>query len=122
MELYYRSRKDSDATWTKEILLSKGVDFVFDPKMGVEGDRIVVVFGGYTKDGNQAVARPHPSDVFVTTSRDGGKTWRPPARVTDNAKAGVCSTRPEVMLYKGNIHLFYEAGALMYQRRAFPEE
>lgn len=121
-EIYYRSRKDSDSAWTKEILLSKGLDFAFDPQMAVEGDNIVVVFGGYKKDGSRAVARLHPSDIFVTSSRDGGKTWRPPTRVTDNAKAGVCSNRPKVALHNGYIHLFYEAAALMYQRRAFPEE
>jgi len=121
-EVYYRNRKDLDSVWTKEILLSKGLDFTFDPQIAVEGNNIVVVFSGYKRDGNRAVARLHPSDIFVTSSRDGGKIWRPLTRATDNAKAGVCSNRPKVALHNGYLHLFYETAALMYQRRPFPEE
>jgi hypothetical protein len=121
-EVYYRSRRDSDAAWGKEILLSAGLDFAFDPAMAVEGDCVVVVFGGYSKDGNRAVARLHPSDIFMTTSRDGGKTWRPLVRVTDNEQAGRTSIGLQVVLHQGVIHLFYVAGPLTYQRRAFPSD
>jgi len=121
-ELYYRHRRDSDPTWSKEILLSKGLDFTFDPSMAAEGEHIVVVFGGYKRDGIRAVARLHPSDIFFTTSGDGGKTWKPVARITSNATSGQTSIRPQVALHKGMIHLFYEAGSLVYQRRAFPKD
>ena len=121
-EVYYRSRKDSDAAWGKEVLLSGGLDFAFDPAMAVEGDCVVVVFGGYRKDRNRAVARLHPSDIFLTTSGDGGKTWRPLTRVTDNAQARRTSVRPKVVLRQGMIHLFYGDGSLTYQRRPFPSD
>lgn len=121
-ELYYRSRKDSDSEWKKEILLSKGLDFTYDPDMAVQGKHVVVVFAGYKKDKNRAVARLHPSDIFFTTSFDGGKTWKLPTRITDNAKTGLSSTRPQVVLHNGVIHLFYVAGAFKYQRRVFPND
>ena len=119
-ELFYRSRKDSAAVWTKEILLSKGLDFTFDPDMAAEGENIVVVWAGYARDERRAVPSLHPSDIYYTVSLDGGKTWKPAARVTDHAKSGVVSARPQVILYKGVIHLFYESGNYNYQRRLFP--
>lgn len=119
-ELYYRSRKDSDSAWTKEILLSKGLDFAFDPHVAVEGENIVVVWAGYPKDEKMAVPWFHPSDIYFTTSRDGGRTWKPAARLTDNAKAGTASINPQVVLHQGVIHLFYSIGQLVYQHRLFP--
>ena len=119
-ELYYRSRKDSALAWTEEILLSKGLDFTYDPDLSAEGENIVVVWAGYARDEKRPVARLHPNDIYFTTSRDGGKTWKPAARVTDHAKSGVVSARPQVILYKGVIHLFYESGNYNYQRRLFP--
>ncbi len=120
-ELYYRQRSDSDSAWSKEILLSKGLDFTYDPHMAVEGQNVVVVFGGYAKDGNKAVARLHPSDIYFTTSRDGGKTWKPPARLTNNATTGLTSVRPHVALHRDVIHLIYTSGGVIYQRRPFPK-
>jgi len=121
-ELYYRKRKDSESGWTKEMLLSKGLDFTFDPHIAVEGNHIVVVFGGYERDGKRSVPRMHPSDIFFTTSRDGGKTWKPPAQVTNNAKAGNTSISPQVALFRDTIHLFYIGGVLTYQHRPFPKD
>ena len=108
LELYYRSRKDSATEWTKEVLLSKGLRFVFAPEMAVEGNNIVVVWSGYQKGYGEFC----PSDIYFTTSRDGGKTWTATARATENAKLGLVSGRPRVALHNGVIHLFYIQGQL----------
>lgn len=133
LELYYRSRKDSASVWTTEILLSKGLRFVFSPSMAVEGNNMVVVWQGYQEGYGEFV----PSDIYFTTSRDGGKTWTPTARATDNAKSGLVSGRPSVALHNGVIHLFYIQGKreniagagqrqdgwpIIYQHRLFPEK
>jgi hypothetical protein len=132
LELYYRSRKDSASDWTKEILLSKGLRFVFSPSMAVEGNNIVVVWQGYQEGYGEFV----PSDIYVITSRDGGKSWSHAERVTDNATRGIITGRPQVALYKGVIYLFYIQGKweednlvgghqtpwpIMFQYRLFPK-
>lgn len=120
LEVYYRNRKDSDSAWGKEILLSKGLDFAFHPSIAVEGDNVVVVFSGYRRNKNRAKGQPHGSEIFVTTSSNGGKKWTPPLRVTDNAQAGLDSERPQVVLHNNVIHLFYVAGGLTYMHKPFP--
>lgn len=118
-ELYYRQRKDSDSGWTKEVFLSKGIDFVFSPRMAVEGDNVVVVWSGFMRD--EEHANPWlKSDIYFTTSSDGGATWKPPARITDNAKTGMTAVYPQVALYRGVIHLFYTGGGFTHQYRPFP--
>jgi hypothetical protein len=51
-----------------------------------------------------------PNDIYYVTSKDGGKTWAKPLKVTDGAKNGVTSGMPQVMLLNGTIHLFYTQG------------
>jgi hypothetical protein len=43
-EVVYCQRKDSDSTWSKDIILSKGLLFSYWPSISVEGDKIVVVW------------------------------------------------------------------------------
>ena len=112
LELYYRNRDDSASDWTKEILLSKGLDFVFSPKMALDGQNVVVAWAGYRGDKGKTGSEFHPTDIYFITSRDGGKSWSRVARVTDNAKQGIITGHPQVALYNGVIHLFYIQGKL----------
>src|SRR6266540_2087887 len=139
-EIYYCKRDDSGTEWTKEVLLSKGIDFAFAPQMAVDGESIVVVWAGHRRDRDKTYAEFHPSDIYFTTSRDEGKTWAATTRATDNAKSGSVSGRPQVVLHNGVIHLFYIRGKprenvvapglrllnqppwdIIYQHRLFPE-
>jgi len=132
-EIYYRRRKDSESEWNKEMLLSKGIDYVFGPQMAVEGNNIVVVWSGYQGDKGKTGSDYHPSDIYFRKSADGGETWTLTSRVTTNSQAGLVSGRPQVALHNGIIHLFYIRGkvterragvgkkpwAIIHQQRAF---
>jgi hypothetical protein len=129
-EVAYCRRKDSDSAWRKDVILSKGLLFSYWPSMSVEGDRIVVVW--QSEESNQP---GHSSDIYYATSKDGGKTWAKPLKVTNQAKDGFTSERPQVALQNGIIHLFYTQGKwdrnsqvwnqggwpVYYQQRPFPE-
>jgi hypothetical protein len=110
LELYYRSRDDSESNWSKELLLSRGIDFVFAPEIAVDGENVVVMWAGYQGDKGKTGDEYHPSDIYFTTSRTGGKSWAPVARVTNNAKLGLASCRPHVAMYNGMIYLLYVEG------------
>lgn len=114
-EVAYCYRKDSDATWSKDVILSDGLLYAYAPSISAEGDNVVVAWAGVQndKDGRNEF---NPSDIFYVTSRDGGKTWTKPIRVTDSFKDGFTSGRPRVALHKGGIHLFYIQGKLDYKK------
>ncbi|HVU09390.1 MAG TPA: sialidase family protein [Verrucomicrobiae bacterium] len=114
-EVAYCHRKDSDDHWSKSIILSKGLFYSYSPSMSVEGDKIVVAWAGI-----QAAEDWHnednPNDIYYVTSKDGGNTWTEPLKVTNAAKDGVTSGKPEVMLLNGIIHLFYIQGKMDLQQ------
>jgi hypothetical protein len=135
LEVAYCQRKDSDATWSKDAILSRGVLFSYSFSMSVEGNKIVVAWAGAQKE--HAYAWPYegdPTDIYFVTSKDGGKTWAEPLKVTDVASDGITSGHPEVAVQNGIIHLFYVQGKedphlqttrqgpwpIYYQQRAFP--
>jgi len=113
-EVAYCHRKDSEADWSKDVILSEGLLYAYSPSMSVEGDKIVVAWAGVKndKDGRNEY---DPSDIYYVTSKDGGKTWTKPMQVTDGFKSGVTSGRPQVELYHNVIHLFYIQGKLNYK-------
>jgi hypothetical protein len=127
-EVAYRQRKDTDSTWRKDVIVSKGMLFSYWPGMSVEGGKIVIAWVG-------AISQNDAHDVFYATSKDGGKTWARPLKVTDRAKDGITSERAQVALQDGIIHLFYAQGQwdrhaqvrdqggwpVYYQQRPFPE-
>lgn len=116
-EVAYCHRKDSDTGWSKDIILSAGLLYSFAPVMSVEGDRIVVAWAGVQddKDGHDEF---WPNDIYYVTSKDGGKTWTQPLRVTDNIKAGITAGRPQVALLNGIIHLLYSQGKISYKEES----
>jgi hypothetical protein len=139
-DIYYRRRKDGAAGWDKEVWLSKGLMYCYAPTIAAEGDHVVVVWAGIRKAG-----RWHggygPNDIFYVTSKDAGKTWARPMRVTDGAKDGSTAGMPQIALLNGVIHLVYIQGKpqpraelapgltklgmdpwpIFYQRRDFPK-
>jgi hypothetical protein len=104
-EVAYCHRKDSDTGWSKDTILSKGLFYSYSPSMSVEGDKIVVAWSGIQASGDWHYQNG-PNDIYYVTSKDGGKTWTKPLRVTDGAKDGITSGEPQVMLLNGVIHLF----------------
>ena len=110
-EIAYSHRKDSDAGWSKEIIVSKGLLYAYHPSISVEGSRVVIVWSGiqHASDGHSLWS---PNEVFFVTSKDAGKTWTEPLAVTDNARAGLADGKPEVELLNGVIHLCYIQGKL----------
>lgn len=116
-EVAYCRRKDSDASWSKDVILSEGVLYAYSPSLSVEGDNIVIAWAGVQsdKDGRNEF---DPSDIYYVTSKDSGKTWTKPMKVTDGFKDGITSGRPQVALHKGVIHLFYIQGKLNFKKVA----
>lgn len=104
-EIAYCQRKDSDATWREDVILSSGLLFAYSPRMSVEGERIVVVWVG--GESNQVGAL---LDIYYATSKDGGETWARPLKITDSAKDGIQTGEPQVAVQNGVIHLFYIQG------------
>jgi hypothetical protein len=133
-EVAYCQRKDSDTNWRKDIILSGGVVFSYSPSISVEGNKIAVAWGG-AQTAHAWAFEGDPSDIYYTTSKDGGKTWARPLKVTDGAKDGITSGCPHVAVQKGIIHLCYAQGKwdrhtqvrdqggwpIYYQQRPFPD-
>jgi hypothetical protein len=107
-EIAYCQRKDPDAEWSQDVILSEGVLFSFFPTMSVEGDKIVIAWSGSEKKRD----RRHTTynDIYYVTSKDGGKTWAKPLKVTDGAKDGIQTGELQVLVQNGAIHLFYIQG------------
>ena len=108
-DIVYRRRKDSDTDWSKDVILSKGLLYSYSPSISVEGNNVVVAWSGIASAGKQHTEYD-PNDIFYVTSKDGGKTWAKPLNITDGAKDGIVSGKPQVMLLNGVIHLFYTQG------------
>ena len=108
-EIFYRRRKDTDQDWSKEVLLSKGLLYAYAPTISAEGNKVVVAWAGI-----QTASKQHtdmgPNDIYYVTSKDGGKTWTQPLRVTDGAKDGMTAGMPQVVLLNNVIHLLYTQG------------
>lgn len=139
-EIYYRYRVDSDHEWSKAMVLSRGLLYAYAPTISAEGDNVVVVWAGI-----QTADKQHTymdaNDIYFVTSKDGGKSWTNPLRVTDGAKVGLTSGMPQVALLDGTIHLLFTQGKpvaangltpgltrlsgapwpIYYTRRPFPE-
>lgn len=111
-EVVYRYRQDFAQPWSDEKILSNGLLYGFNPDLAVEGQDVVVVWSGIqtAKDGHNEFS---PNDIYFVTSKDGGKTWTRPLRVTDNIASGVTAGEPQVALHNGIIHLFYVQGKML---------
>jgi hypothetical protein len=102
-EVTYSHRKDAENAWSKDAILSKGLPYSYTPTMSVDGNKVIIVWAGSESDDRL-------TDIIYVTSKDGGKTWSNPLKVTDDAKNGITSGEPQVMLQNGVIHLFYIQG------------
>jgi hypothetical protein len=110
-EVAYSQRKDSDANWSNDVILSQGLLYAFAPSMAVEGDRIAVAWAGVQTAGVWH-GPLDPNDIYYVTSKDGGRRWTKPLRATDNIKAGITAGDPQVVLQNGVIHLTYTQGRI----------
>jgi hypothetical protein len=108
-EVAYCQRSDSGTEWSKDIILSKGFLYSYAPSMSVEGNEIVVAWAG-VETADDGHGDNSPNDIYYVTSKDNGKTWAKPLKVTDSAKDGITSGKPQVSLLNGVIHLFYIQG------------
>ena len=113
-EVVYTHRKDSDVQWSKDVILSKGLLYAYEPVMSAEGEKIVVAWSGvqHDKDGHDS---NWPNDIYYITSKDGGNTWAKPMKVTDGFKDGLTAGKAQVALLNGVIHLFYIQGKINYK-------
>ncbi len=118
-DIVYCHRKDSDSGWSKEVNLSKGLLYTYSPILSVEGNNIVVAWSGIRSAGKHH-NEYDANDIYYVTSKDGGMTWTKPLMVTDKAKDGINSGKPQVMLLNGVIHLFYIQGALEKAKQISP--
>lgn len=113
-DIYYSHRKDSESSWSKEIRLSKGLEYCYAPSISAEGDKVVVAWAGI-QNAQKYHTDYDPNDIFYVTSKDAGNTWSGPLKVTDGAKDGMTAGHPQVMLLNGVIHLFYIQGKMNLQ-------
>jgi hypothetical protein len=114
-DIVYCHRKDSDSRWSKNIDLSKGVLYCYAPSISVEGNNVVVAWAGIQNAGKYHTDYD-PNDIYYVTSKDSGKTWTKPLKVTDGAKDGMTAGHPQVMLLNGVVHLFYIQGKMDLQQ------
>ena len=110
-DIVYCHRKDADSGWSKDVNLSEGLLYSYSPSMSAEGSNIVVAWAGIRSAGKHH-NEYEPNDIYYVTSKDGGETWTKPLMVTDRAKDGIVSGKPQVMLLNGVIRLFYIQGIL----------
>ena len=110
-EVAYCRRKDSDAAWSADVVLSRGLLYSYAPSMSVEGDKLVVAWAG-VKTASDGHSRNRPNDIYYVTSRDAGKTWTKPLMVTNGAKDGITSGEPQVALFNEVIHILYIQGTM----------
>jgi hypothetical protein len=108
-DVVYCNRKDAENKWSKDIVLSKNLPYSYTPAMSVEGNEVVIVWAGAAKDDRL-------TDIYYVTSKDGGKTWAEPLKVTDDTKNGITTGEPQVMMLNGVIHLFYIQGKMDLQQ------
>lgn len=108
-DIYYCRRRDSDSNWSKDILLSKGLEYCYPPSISAEGQNVVIVWAGI-QSADKHHSEYDPNDIYYVASKDGGHTWSRPLKVTDTAKDGIVSGKPKVVLLNGIIHLLYTQG------------
>ena len=110
-EIVYCRRNDSDANWSRETILSKGLFYSYSPTMSVEGNKIVVAWAGI-QTADDWHNNFDSNDIYYITSKDGGTTWAKPQRITDNIASKITAGDPQVMLHHGIIHLSYTQGKM----------
>jgi hypothetical protein len=114
-EVAYCRRKDADATWSKDTILSRGLRWAYAPSMSVEGNNIIIAWAGARSD-KEGRTESNASDIYYVFSKDSGNSWTKPIQVTDGFKTGITSGRPQVAVRNGTIHLFYVQGKITYKK------
>ena len=94
-EVYTRYSRDGGVSWTVDTRLS---DLHFDswvPTVAVSGEKVITAWVD-TQDGNE--------EEYLRRSTDGGETWGPITRITDNAAN---SWAPSVAIDGQNVHFVW---------------
>jgi hypothetical protein len=118
-DIYYRYRKDADSDWSKEVLLSRGLLYCYAPTISAEGNNVVVAWAGI-RDAGKWHGDMGTNDIYYVTSKDAGKTWSGPLKVTDGAKDGLTAGMPQVALLNGTVHLLYTQGKRVESKELSP--
>ena len=109
-QIFYRQKRDGNANWSREVLLSGRMSYVQNPTLSAEGNQIVVTWQYHTGSGVNPRA-----DIFVTTSQNNGVTWSSPEQITPSG--GLSAESPVVALHQGIVHIFYSHGGNVVYRR-----
>jgi len=113
-QVYYRHKKDGEATWSKEKLLSGNLSFVASPTISTDGAKVVVAWQHRPGRGVNPKA-----GIYFITSRDNGENWSKVRLVTADDEPA--AEHPRVALLGNTIHLIYnQSGNAVYLRREFP--
>jgi len=97
-QIYYKRSQDEGATWGLDTRLTYTSTSSFDPAIAVTGIRVHVVWAD-RRDGGQ--------EIYYKHSTDGGATWGPDARLTNDT---VGSSRPSLAVSGFDIHAVWYKG------------
>lgn len=94
-EIYYRRSTDRAATWLPAVRISELLSDSWVPAIAASGDSVYVGWVD-TKDGNE--------EEYLRASHDGGATWQPQLRLTDNRAN---SWAPSIAIAGRTVHMVW---------------
>ncbi|NJD22613.1 MAG: T9SS type A sorting domain-containing protein [Melioribacter sp.] len=94
-KIYYKRSTDNGLTWSANVDLSNNVSIAYNPAIAVSGNYIHVVWYD-NRDGN--------FEEYYKRSVDGGITWGPEIRLTNNIYK---SLHPSIFVSGLNVHIVW---------------
>ncbi|UCE74600.1 MAG: exo-alpha-sialidase, partial [Methanomassiliicoccales archaeon] len=96
-EIYFKKSTDNGKTWSKEIKLSNAPHYSDNPKIGVNGTNIHVI---WTDD------REGAYKIFYNRSEDGGNSWEGEVRISPSITRGSPGLL-DIAINGSNVHVVY---------------